>query len=123
VHNNFPIIVGEEQEWYVLQRLNSVLRCLLEIQSTPPHGHPALTSALEPILVLTMPRVAETVKSDIDKMTPGTDFKLVTFLHAEHVNHTHEELLTRIEEPENGWNIHLVSYDTLTSRAKPSSNS
>jgi hypothetical protein len=75
--NDFPGIVGEEQEWYPLQRLNSVLRHLLEIQTTPPHGHPALISAHEPILVVTMPGVAETFKTVINMMTHGTDFKLV----------------------------------------------
>jgi hypothetical protein len=44
-HNDFPGIVGEEREWYPLQRLNSVPRRLLEIQTTPPHGHLALISA------------------------------------------------------------------------------
>jgi hypothetical protein len=33
-HNNFPGIIGEEREWYPVQRLNSVPRCLLEIQTT-----------------------------------------------------------------------------------------
>jgi len=61
-HNDFPGIVGEEREWYPLQRLNSVPRCLLEIQSTPPHGDPALISAIEPIPMVTMPGVAETFK-------------------------------------------------------------
>jgi len=58
VQNDFPGIVGEEQEWYPLQRLNSVARRLLEIQTTLPHRHPALRSAHEPILVVTMPGVA-----------------------------------------------------------------
>jgi len=77
VHKDFPGIVSEEMEWYPLQRLNSVPRHLLEIQSTPTYNHPALISALEPILVVTMPGVAETFKSVIDEMTHGTDFKLV----------------------------------------------
>jgi len=72
--NNFPRIVGEEGEWHPLQRLNSVPRQLLEIQTTPPHGHPVLVSALEPILVVTMPGVAETFKTVIDEMTHGTEF-------------------------------------------------
>jgi hypothetical protein len=50
---------------------------LLEIQSTPPHRHPALISALEPILVVTTPVVAEHFKSGIKEITHGTDFKLV----------------------------------------------
>jgi len=114
--------VGEEQEWYPLPRLNPVPRCLLEIQATPPHRHPALVSALEPILVVTMPGVAEIFKTVIDEITHGTEFKLVNLLHTENSNLTHKDLNTSIDEPENRWNIHLLSYDTLTSRAKPSSN-
>ena len=111
-HNDFPGIVGEEWEWYPLQRLNSVPRCLLDIQTTPPHRDPALISAHEPILVVTMPGVAETFKTVIDEMTHGTDFKLVNLLHTENANLTHEDLNTTIHEPENRWTIHLVSYDT-----------
>jgi len=120
--NDFPGIVGEERNWYPLQRLNFVPRRLLEIQTTPPHGHPALLSALEPILVVTMPGVAERFKTVIDGMTHGTDLDLVNLLHAKNVNLTHEDLHTSIDEPENRWHIDLVSYDTSTSRAKPSSN-
>src|SRR5882757_5906467 len=120
--NDFPGIVGEEREWYPLQRLNSVPCRLLEIQTTPPHGDPGLISALEPILVVTMPGVAETFKTVIDEMTHRTDFKLVNLLHPENAYLTHEDVNTSSDEPENRWNIHLVSYDTLISRAKPSSN-
>jgi hypothetical protein len=77
--------------------MNSVTHHLLEIQSTPTHGHPALISALEPILVVTMPGVAETYKSVINKTTHGTDFKLVNFLHTENANLTHEDLNTSID--------------------------
>jgi len=100
-YNDFPGIVGEEQEWYPLQRLNSVPHPLLEIQSTPPHRDPALISAHEPILVVTMPGVAETFKSVIDEMTHGTDFKLVNLVHTENANLTQEYLNTSIDEPEN----------------------
>jgi len=121
-HNNFPGIVGEEREWYPLQRSNSVPGHLLEKQTTPPHREPALISAHEPILVVTMPRVAETFMTIINEMRYGTDFKLVNLLLAENANITQNDLNTTIDEPENQWNIHLVSYDTLTSRAKPSSD-
>jgi len=121
-HNIFPGIVGEEQEWYLLQRLNSVPRHLLEIQTTPPHGDRAPTLAHEPILLVKMPGVAETITTVIDEMTHGTDFQLVNLLLAENVNLTHEDLNTSIDEPENKWNIPLMLYDTLTSRTKPSSN-
>jgi hypothetical protein len=117
--NDFPGIVGEERERYPLQRLNSVPHRQLEIQTTPPYGHPALISAHEPILVVTMPGVAETFKSVIDEMTHGTDFKLVNLLLTENANLTHQDLNTSIDKPENRWNIHLVSHDTLTCRAKP----
>jgi hypothetical protein len=95
---------------------------LLEIQTTPPHVHPAFASALKPILVVTVEGVGKTFKTVIDEMTHGTDIKLVNLLHGEHTNITHEDLNTSINEPETQWNTHLVSYDTLTSRAKPSSN-
>jgi len=120
--NNFDSIVGEEQDWYLLQRLNSAPRHLLEIQTTPPHRHPALILPLEPILVVTLPVVPETIKTVIDEMTHGTDFILVNLLLANNANLSHEDLNTSIDELENRWNIHLVSYDTSTSRAKPSSN-
>jgi len=61
--NDFPGIVSEEREWYRLQRSNSVPCQLLQIQTSPPHGHPALVSALEPIVLVTMPGVAETFKT------------------------------------------------------------
>jgi hypothetical protein len=100
-NNNIPGIVGKEREWYPLQALNSVHRRLWVIQSTPPHGHPAMISALESILVVTIPGVAETIKSIIDKMTHGTDFKLVNLLEAENANLTDEDLNPSNDEPEN----------------------
>jgi len=122
VQNNFCRIIGEEREWYPLRRHNSVPRRLMEIQKTLLQGHPALTSALGRILLVTMTEVADTFKSVINEMTHGTDFKLINLLHVENPNLTHEDLNTSYDEPENQWNIYLVSDDTLTSRAKPSSN-
>jgi len=120
--NDFPGIVGQEREWHPLQWLNYMPRHLLEVQTSPPHGHPALISCHEPILVVTMPRVTETFKTVIDEMTHGTDFKLLNLLVAENANLTHHDLNTRIDKPENQSNIHPVSYDTLTSRLTPSIN-
>jgi len=70
-----------------------------------------------------MPRVPDTFKIVIAQMTHGTDFKLVNMLHTENANLTYKELNTTIEAPEYQWIIHLVSYGTLTPRAKPSINS
>jgi len=86
-----------------------VPRCLSEIQTTPPQGHPALTSAQEPILVVTMPGVAEMFKSVIDEMTYGTEFKRVNLFYTENLNLTHEDLNTSIDKPENRWTMHHVS--------------
>ena len=69
-----------------------------------------------------MPGVPETFKSVFDEMTHGTNFKLVNLFHAENANLTHEYLNASIDKPENRCNIHLVSFDILTSRAKPSCN-
>jgi len=94
----------------------------MEIQSTPPHGHLALITALEPFLVVTMPGVGESFKDVIVKMSHGTKFKLVNWMYTEDINRKYEDLTTGIDKQENGWNIHLVSYDMLKSRAKPSSS-
>jgi hypothetical protein len=94
----------------------------LEIQTTPPHRHSAVISALQPILVVTMPVVAETINTVIDEMTHGTTSNLVNLLHTENANLTNMYRNTRIHELANRWNIDLVLYDTLTSRAKLSRN-
>jgi hypothetical protein len=120
--NDFPEIISDEREWYPLWLQNSVLRRLSEIQATPPQSHAALTLAFEPILVLARPGVAETLISVIDEMTYGTDLMLINQLDAENLNLTHEDLNTSTDEPDNQWNITLVSYDTLTSTVKLSSN-
>jgi hypothetical protein len=117
-HNVFPGIVGKEREWYLLQRLNFVPHRLLVIQTTPPHGVPASESALEQILLVTMPRVAETFKTVIDKITHVTKFKLVNISHTANAKPTDEDLNTSLDKPDNRCIIHLVSYDTTTSRAK-----
>ena len=57
VQNVIPGIISEEREWYPLRRHNSVPRRPMEIQKTPLEGHPALRSALEPILVVAMPEL------------------------------------------------------------------
>ena len=120
--NDFPGIIGDERQRYPLGRWNSVPRHHSEIQSTPPQGHPALTSTIEPILVVTLPGVAGTFKSVINDMTYRTNFKLIDLLHAENANLTHGDLNTSSDQPENPWNIDVVSSNTLTSRAKPSRN-
>jgi hypothetical protein len=66
VNNNFRSIVGDEWDWYPLQTVNSVPHRLLEIHPTPYHWHPALVLALEPILVVTIPGVAETFRTVIE---------------------------------------------------------
>jgi len=73
-HTNLPDICGKEEDWYPLRREHSVPHHLAEIQTTPLQGHPALTSALEQILVVTMPRVAKIFKSVIDELIYGTEF-------------------------------------------------
>jgi len=61
-------------------------------------------------------------KSVIDEMTYGTEFKLVHLFHVDNRNLTHQDLNTSVHEPDNLWNIHLLSYNTSSSRARPSGN-
>jgi hypothetical protein len=123
VQNDCPEIIGEESESYPLLLHNSVSRRLIEMQKIALQGHPAPTPPSQPMLVLTMPGVTETSNGVIDNMTFATHFTLIHLLHTENVDVTHEDLNSSLEQPENQWNIRLVLYDTLTSRAKPSSNS
>jgi hypothetical protein len=50
---------------------------MMEIQTTPSHVNPAYESAPEPNLIVTMPGVAETIKTDIEGITPEANIKLV----------------------------------------------
>jgi hypothetical protein len=87
--NDFPGMIGDKWEWYPLRRYNSMPCHLAKIQSTAMQGHPVRTLASEPILVVPMPGVAERFKSVIDKMTYGTDFKLIHLFQVENANLTH----------------------------------
>jgi len=55
-------------------------------------------------------------------MTHETDLRLVNLLHAKNANFTLEDVNTSTDELENRWNVHLESYNTLTSRGKSSCN-
>ena len=77
-----------------------------------------LTSALEPILVVTIPRVGEMFKSVLIRITYWTDFKLVNLLPVEHAKLTNHNLNTNTAEPDDGCNNRFVPYDTLISGAK-----
>jgi hypothetical protein len=81
-----------------------------EIQSTPPHGHPVLTSAYEPILVVAKPGVELTFKSVIDETPYVTDSKLIDLLHADNANLTHKDRKTSIGYLHIRCNFHPVSY-------------
>jgi hypothetical protein len=61
LQNNIPRSMGDKLEWDVLQRQNSVPCSISEIQSTPLQRHPALTSVVEPIQVMALPVVVETL--------------------------------------------------------------
>jgi hypothetical protein len=67
-----------------------------------------------------MPRVAETFKTVLDKITYGTNFKLLNLLAAENANHTHQNPNTCIEELVTRWHIYLVLRSTSISTTKPS---
>jgi len=120
--NDYPGSIGEASECNLPHTANSVPSHHLEIQTTPPWGDPELTSALKPILVVWVPRGAETFNDGIDVVTFRSDLKLTNSLHAEQVSIPQADLNTNIEEPENQLNFPLGSRATLTSRIKPSSN-
>jgi len=95
---------------------------LLEIQTSSPLGYSVHSSGVEPILVVAMSSVAEGLRSIINEMTYATDFKLVNMFCENNANFTRNDQYTKNTEPESRWNIHRVSYDTLTCIVRPSSN-
>jgi hypothetical protein len=99
-HNDLSGIVSEEWDWYRLQILNCVPRHLLEIQPTPPHGHPALVTVPEPIMVVRILGAAESFKTVINMVTHGSEFKLGNLLHSEYAKLTNEDRNTSIDKPE-----------------------
>jgi hypothetical protein len=90
------------------------------IQSTPPYRQRVQTSVKEPILLVMMPQVLEVYKCGINKMTELTNFKLVNMFHMQNTILTCDYQNSSIDEPKTLLNINLVSFDMLTSRAKPS---
>jgi hypothetical protein len=99
--NDILSIVGKEWEWNPLQRMNSVLRRVLDIQTIPQHGHPPLISRYEQILVVTMCRVEGTVKTVKDQLTHGAVFKHINVLQTENANLTRTNLNTSINKAAN----------------------
>ena len=74
--NTYLRMIGTEGEWNPSEKLNSVPHHVLEIQTTPPLGHPALTSAVERMLVVTIPSELETFKSVIDRINVSNGSRL-----------------------------------------------
>ncbi|KAF8515970.1 hypothetical protein BDD12DRAFT_905249 [Trichophaea hybrida] len=116
--NDYPAVPPEEQGWYALTKKNPVPGRLLEIKTTPPYGHPCLVSAHEPIFIVTLPGICVTFKSVIKDMSHNTDFTIIDLLDPNYYNDTNEDLNASADEPERRWNIHFISYDTFTARAK-----
>lgn len=122
VQNNNPGIIGVKWECFLLQWLNSVPCSNLEIQTTPPWEHLALTIAMEPILVVTLPWVDKPFKSVIDVKTYGIVWKIATQLDLDNENITNENLNPSSDIAEYWWNICHDPYDILTCRVKPSTH-
>jgi len=121
--NNCPRIISKGKVSNPLQRLNLLSYRLLEIQKTPCHRHPALVAALKPILMVTMSRVAESLRTIINTMIYWNDFKIVNMLEMENPDLSHKDVNTRVDKPEYRFNIQHVLQDSITSRVKPTSDS
>jgi len=106
--NNVPGIIGEDWEWHPLRIQHSGPHHHIEIQTTPPQGHLADTSAPVPILVVSMPGVADTFKTVIKTITYRADITLINMLNVQQANPTHEDLNTSRDQLEHLRNIHLV---------------
>lgn len=74
--NHYAGIIEKYQNWYTVQRLNSVPCHLSENETAPPLRHPAHIAALEAILAVTIPRVAVIFKCIMYKVTYGATFNI-----------------------------------------------
>jgi len=115
-------IISEECERDPLRRLNSVPLHCLEVPTIPPLGYLAHTLALEWIPVIPLRKVAETFMTVIHNTKYGTDLKFGHSFEADNADHTHRRLKMNIDKPKYRGNSHIVLYDMLESRPKPSSN-
>lgn len=96
VRNNYPVIIGEDSQWYPSQILNSIPHCLFKIQTTLPQSLLPHTSGSRPIQLITMCRVTENSKSVINEETYGTNLKLVILWQTDNADLNHENLNTII---------------------------
>lgn len=101
VQNDMPRIIGGEWKWYPLQPLNSVPHRHLEIHTTPLQGFPPGRLALEPIVVVTTPGVAEILNIIMTDMIYGTELKLLNLLQVQNSIFTHKDLKMSTGKPEN----------------------
>jgi len=108
VQNDSPRMIGKDWKWYLLWKLYSVPHRLLPIQTTAPLGLPALTSAIQRILVVTMPRVIESFNSAMNKIPYVTGSKPENMLRLDNSNSALKNLNTRINNPENRCIIDLM---------------
>jgi hypothetical protein len=69
-----------------------------------------------------MSGVAEMLKSVFQQMTYEPKINLVNVLHTENANLSCQDCSSTISKLDNLLNIYLISYKTLTSVVKPSSN-
>jgi hypothetical protein len=72
----------------------------MQILNTPLQSNSMLHSALEPILLVTIPTVAEKFTIVIEKMTFATDLKLNNSLNPENTNLTHKDHNAGLVQPE-----------------------
>jgi len=87
IKNNYPSNVSAKHNCGSRQRMNAMSNSDFVIYRTPPLGHPALISTLQPNLVHILPRVRVTLTSVIQQIAIETDSKLIILLHAEIMNY------------------------------------
>jgi len=122
VQNNDPGCIVEAQRCHPWWRVEFVSCCHFVILINPPLGNAALTTAIELILVVTIPRVAEWYTNFVYKMLHGTYFALLNSLDTEVANLTYCNLNSTMFKPDKRWNIRLVVYSVQKSWVKHGSN-
>jgi hypothetical protein len=119
VETGFSTLSAVQKQWYPCTHPNPVPRRLLQLLDDKP------TTDLppwNPVLCVVLPSVRATFIGAINTITKGTPFSVRDLCAEDAGDLTHAHLNFCVEHPERRWDIHVITYDTFTSRAQRNEN-
>jgi hypothetical protein len=116
--SGFPDLSEAQRAWYPCTHSHPVPRRLREIvqgfQSRPTDVPPPW----QPVLIVVLASVKNTFLSAVNTMVDGTQFRVIDLGAPGHEDLIHEDLNATPENLRAIWDIHIITYDSLTRRAQ-----